>query len=393
MPVSHEYINQMNAKRQQQINAMLAELPTDVRSFIRSIEDTTSSLTRFNYVIDLRLFYNYLAKYEYSPLVMENGGQSLVPRKITSTHINMLNISDLHEYISFLQSYDKNFWLNDPDDASVTNEAAETDADESKTNRSNSDCGKKRKIASLRSYFKYLYNMEIIKENISTKLPTPKIDEKPIVRLENSEVYDIIKLVMSGEGLSPAQQKRHERHKYRDAAMIVLFLTTGIRVSELVSLDVSDLDFKSNAFTVTRKGGNTVILYFEDFTAGYIKEYLEQRKASADFTLSSPLFLSQKGGRITTRQVENIVEKYAQIAAPLKHITPHKLRSTYGTMLYNDTGDIYLVAEALGHRDVNTTRRHYAAISEERRREAAKYLSLNNDGSAKIGGFSDAEDE
>jgi integrase/recombinase XerC len=91
------------------------------------------------------------------------------------------------------------------------------------------------------------------------------------------------------------------------------------------------------------------------------------------------LFLSMQMRRISARAVENLVKKYAKIAAPLKKITPHKLRSTYGTMLYHETEDIYLVADVLGHKDVNTTRKHYAAASEEHKRIAAKKIRLRDD--------------
>ena len=79
------------------------------------------------------------------------------------------------------------------------------------------------------------------------------------------------------------------------------------------------------------------------------------------------------------RSIELLVKKYAKLAAPLKKISPHNLRSTYGTMLYNETGDIYLVADVLGHRDVNTTKKHYAALSEDRRRRAAEVIKLRDD--------------
>ena len=77
------------------------------------------------------------------------------------------------------------------------------------------------------------------------------------------------------------------------------------------------------------------------------------------------------------RAVENLVKKYAKIVSPLKKITPHKLRSTYGTALYRETGDIYIVADVLGHRDVNTTRKHYAAITEDHRRSVADAVKLH----------------
>ena len=83
--------------------------------------------------------------------------------------------------------------------------------------------------------------------------------------------------------------------------------------------------------------------------------------------------------RISVRAIELLVKKYTALASPLKKISPHKLRSTYGTMLYHETGDIYLVADVLGHRDVNTTRKHYAALGEDRRREAARVIKLRDD--------------
>ena len=77
--------------------------------------------------------------------------------------------------------------------------------------------------------------------------------------------------------------------------------------------------------------------------------------------------------------MENLVKKYAQITTPLKHITPHKLRSTYGTELYQETGDIYLVADVLGHKDVNTTKKHYAAMDEQKKRAARNIVTLRED--------------
>ena len=95
------------------------------------------------------------------------------------------------------------------------------------------------------------------------------------------------------------------------------------------------------------------------------------------FSVFAALFLSLQYRRITVRAVENLVKKYAKIVTPLKKITPHKLRSTYGTELYRETGDIYIVADVLGHRDVNTTRKHYAAISEDHRRAVADAVKLH----------------
>ena len=93
------------------------------------------------------------------------------------------------------------------------------------------------------------------------------------------------------------------------------------------------------------------------------------------------MFLNIRNKRLSTRAVENIINKYSSIATPLKKITPHKLRSTFGTELYRSTGDIYVVADVLGHKDVNTTKKHYAAVTEDVRKKAAQYVKLYTDSS------------
>ena len=118
------------------------------------------------------------------------------------------------------------------------------------------------------------------------------------------------------------------------------------------------------------------MLYFPDTVADALKDYLIQRQAITPLPgHEQALFLSIQRKRITQRAVQNMVKKYALQAAPLKkRISPHKLRSTFGTNLYHETGDIYLVADVLGHADVNTTRKHYAAMTQSRRQEAANHI-------------------
>ena len=169
--------------------------------------------------------------------------------------------------------------------------------------------------------------------------------------------------------------------RLRDLAILTLFLDTGIRVSELVGINIDDIDFSLNGFLVTRKGGNQAILYFPDEVAEVLRDYLKVRLNISPLEgHEDALFLSLQRKRISVRAVQVMVKKYATLAAPLKkHLSPHKLRSTFGTNLYHETGDIYLVADVLGHSDVNTTRRHYAAMSDERRRMAARKVKLRDD--------------
>jgi integrase/recombinase XerC len=189
----------------------------------------------------------------------------------------------------------------------------------------------------------------------------------------------LLNVIETGSGLTPKQLEFHNKTKIRDLAIFTLFLTTGIRISELCALDVSDFDFKNNAFKVLRKGGNEVLLYFGEETKAALERYIEERKVSASFNQDSPMFLSLQDTRMSVRALQELVKKYARLAVPLKNISPHKLRSTYGTMLYEETGDIYLVADVLGHKDVNTTRKHYAAIDEARRKSASGIVKFREE--------------
>ena len=228
--------------------------------------------------------------------------------------------------------------------------------------------------------YKYFFNKEKIVANTAAKVKSPKIHDKEIIRLEVNEVVDMINTVESGVGLSNRQKAYHDNTKIRDVAIVTLFLGTGIRISELVGLNVDDLFMDSNSFVVTRKGGNRTILYFTDEVKCAIEEWLEYRSEIKQLDKDEKaLFVSLRNKRISVRNVQILIEKYAKIVTPLKKITPHKLRSTFGTNLYQETGDIYVVADFLGHKDINTTKKHYAAMSDDIRRNAIKSVKLRDD--------------
>ena len=234
-----------------------------------------------------------------------------------------------------------------------------------------------RKISSLKSFYNYYYRRELIKNNPAALVSLPKLHEKEIIRLDIDEVAMLLDEVEKGESLTEKQKQYHERTKVRDLALLTLLLGTGIRVSECVGLDIDDIDLKNGGILVHRKGGKEVTVYFGVEVEDALLDYLEdrQRMIPADGH-ENALFLSLQMKRMSVRSVENLVKKYAKIVTPLKKITPHKLRSTYGTSLYQETGDIYLVADVLGHSDVNTTKKHYAALDDARRRSARDKVRL-----------------
>ncbi len=334
-----------------QTRDILSELPVMCADFIRAIEPTTQPLTRYVYCCDLKLFFNFLLKE-----IPAFADKTIIG--LTPSDISLITSRDIHIYLEYLSLY-----VNESDEA-VTN----------------AESGRMRKLASLRTFYKYLFMNELISTDVSRLVSMPKRHEKPILRMEIDEVARMLDLVETGEGFNQRQQKYNEQTKVRDLAILSLFLGTGIRVSELVGIDIDDVDFNVNGFTVTRKGGNQAVLYFPDEVGDALKAYLEQRKEITPVPgHENALFLSIQRKRIGVRSIENMVKKYAVMAAPLKkRLSPHKLRSTFGTNLYQETGDIYLVADVLGHADVNTTRKHYAAMLDDRRRMAAKSVKLRD---------------
>ena len=243
----------------------------------------------------------------------------------------------------------------------------------------NDERGKARKLASLRSFYNYFYTSELIEKNPASLIKTPKLHEKEIIRLDPNEVATLLDAVESGDGLTKSEMKYHAKTKVRDLALLTLLLGTGIRVSECVGLDINDVDFDNNGIKIRRKGGYEAVVYFGDEVEEALRSYLDLRSNIIPCDgHEDALFLSMQNKRITVRSVENLVKKYASRVTSLKKITPHKLRSTYGTSLYQETGDIYLVADVLGHKDVNTTRKHYAAQADSRRRSAANAVSLRS---------------
>ena len=237
--------------------------------------------------------------------------------------------------------------------------------------------GKKRKLASLRSFYNYYFRNELIENNPAVLVPLPKLHEKEIVRMEPNEVAVLLDEVEEGNKLTKNEQRYHDKTRVRDLALLTLLLGTGIRVSECVGLDIQDVDFDNQRLKVRRKGGYEDIVYFGEEVSAALQDYLEERERIIPLSgHENAFFLSMQNRRLTVRSVENLVKKYASKVTSMKKITPHKLRSTYGTNLYRETGDIYLVADVLGHKDVNTTRKHYAAMQDENKRKAAKAVKL-----------------
>lgn len=332
----------------------LKELPPFCAVFFRAIENVTSAQTRVGYACDLRIFFRYLAE-ECPDFGRKQARDFELPDLVKVT------ADDLEGFMEYLTYY-------------VVNRDEETFSE-----YQNGEKGKSRKLSAVRTMFTYFYKRRKIAANPSELIDMPKIHEKNIVTLEVDEIARLLDEVESGEKLTPRQQKFHAYTKSRDVALISLLLGTGMRVSECVGVDTDHLDFGVNGVKVTRKGGNVMVLYFNGEVEDALKIYLLEREKFAAGVKEGDekaLFLSIQHKRITVRAVQLLVKKYARLITTLKTITPHKLRSTFGTQLYMETQDIYLVAEALGHANVDTTRKHYAKMTDEPRRRAARQVHL-----------------
>lgn len=332
------------------LREILKSLPPFAQDFFRAIEPTSSIRTRMNYAYDIRVFYHFL---------MENNPyyRSYTIDRFTAADLEKLEPVDIEEYLEYLKVYKR-----DDDETMI-----------------NGEKGLARKMSALRTFYGYYYKHQVISKNPTLLVDMPKIHDKAIIRLDTDEVALLLDYVENaGDSLSGQSLKYYQKTKTRDLAILTLLLGTGIRVSECVGLDLNDVDFKNNGITVTRKGGNQMVVYFGEEVEDALRNYIDgDRNAATPLPgHEQALFLSTQRKRMGVQAVENMVKKYAKQVTPNKKITPHKLRSTYGTSLYKETGDIYLVADVLGHKDVNTTKKHYAAIDEDRRRMAAGAVRL-----------------
>ena len=342
------YYEEKNIENIKKLRELEKELPRFVTTYFRGIEPYTESRTRIAYAIDLKTFFEYVKTS--NPLYTDKNINEFEFSILTS-----LEASDIEEYLQHLKYY-------------VTSDGKEM---------TNSAVGIKRKLSAVRSMYNYFHTHKMINENPTLQVKMPKVHEKNIIRMDEKEVVKFLDTIESGNHLTKNQLIYHKKTKTRDLAITTLLLGTGIRVSECVGLDLNDVDFNHDKINIVRKGGNESFVYFGDEVRRALMNYVRERERMTALSgHEKALFLSNRMQRISVRNVEVLVKKYASSVITTKKITPHKLRSTYGTQLYKETGDIYLVADILGHADVNTTRKHYAALEEERKQSVKDIVTL-----------------
>ena len=354
-----EYKTELEIELIDRLTDILKQLPYVCSDFFIAISQTTSVKTRLGYAYDLRLFFDFLCEN-----VKSFKDKNILD--IEPSDLENVKYKDIDRFLDYVSYH--------------TRENTTKLGKISSTRHINKANGKSRKLSAIRRIFSYLYKVGEIQSNPAELVETPKIHQKNIIYLDKDEISSLLNAIETGTKLTKSQQAYHNYTKTRDFAIICLLLGTGIRVSECVGINIDDVDFYTKGIKIVRKGGNESIIYFGDEVYEALNNYFDEREdIEALEGHEDALFLSMQRRRITTRTVQNLVKKYANIATPLKNISPHKLRSTYGTALYEKTEDIYLVADALGHADINTTKKHYAKMHEERRKQAAIVTKLRDD--------------
>ena len=322
-------------------NELLKDLPRFVREYVRAIHNRTSPRTRYEYLKDIKCFLDYaVEKYKWKSVTLDN--------------LATLRKSDFEEYFEHLEHYEKDG-----------------------VERSNGRVSIKRKMSALRKFFAYLFENSLIPSDEIRKVEMPKLHHKEIVKLDPEEVKSLLTTVEYGQGLTAKELQYHKRDMIRDLAIFLMYLSSGLRVSELAGLDIDDVNLEKRSLSIVRKGGNQSTVYFSDQALTCLKKYIIQRNELKEkVPAEKALFLSSWNRRMSVRNMEVLVKKYCARAGINKKMSPHKLRATFATMLYNLTGDVYLVADILGHQDVATTKEHYADMSGKRKEESRNIVQF-----------------
>ncbi len=340
-----DYKNEKNYEVRQKANAIIKTLPDYVYDYFLEREIRLSAFSIYSYANQLSTFFNFLH---------DNNayfGKKDI-KEITLDDLDLLNDRDISEFLHYLRNYpvkDKNGGVRFTECRPVTIQHY---------------------TVALNTFFKYLVVRKMIKTNPIELIERARLPKKEVIYLDRDSKSLFMDSVETGEGLSKKQAAFHKKNGPRDFAMINVFLSTGIRVSELVGMDLKDINFNKHCINVYRKGGNFDVVYFSDKAEYYLKKYLEVREdIYHPEDKETAVFLNREGKRMSVRSVELMVKKYINASVPSegKRITPHKLRSTYAeTMLKATGGDIEKVQKLLGHSSIISTTRYVNSSEEEK---------------------------
>lgn len=310
------------------------ELPRYLRSYFVYLKGNVLPMSRLAYLRDVRFFFNYLIN-ETDLTTADEPGQLKI------SEINKIKAADVNLFIDYCRKYT----VDEGDNIVVYENSNKTLA---------------RKKSSISVLFKQLYRDGIVDNNITDgfdPIRVPKPGEREIKALQDDEVMIMLDAVSTGAHLTSHEKTYWEKTKLRDKAILVLFLTYGLRLSELQQLNVSSFNFSRGDFKIYRKRGKESTMPINESVEMVVKDYIDNERKT-DSEDEDALFLSLQGKRITSRAIRDLVKKYTSIALSTRRkdgYSPHKLRATAATSLIGRGNSIYDVQALLDHEQVTTT--------------------------------------
>ncbi len=339
------------------LTKILVKLPDFVFDYIEVAYSGESVNTQIGYSIDIKIYLEYLKKFKYRSV------ESI--EDFTPKQLGDVTLRDLNGFKAYLREYESEY----------------TDAEGRiiKRTRRNSVYGINRKLSGIRGLYLYLYKNDLIDHNITDKLDFKKIHQKMKRPLTTQDTINLIDVLYNGENYFTGRTRAaYLNRKQRDIALFITYLGTGCRVSELVNLNITDVDFDSSSFIVTRKGGDQQEIFMPLQAENEMLAYMEERLKMENVKDEDALFISRNGKRITAQAVEKNLKSYcitAGITDPDK-MRPHALRRTFACNMIADGVDIKMVAELMGHKNIEVTHRYYTQYAVEKRKEVMRNYEI-----------------
>lgn len=333
MDVNFAYKDQKNREASEKVRELLEDLPHYVQTFLVGREGKMSPRTRYIYTSRIDIFFNYLTQKK----IFGDKAKT----DITLAELGSLSVEDIELFVSWIRH---------------GNSSAPTRMKDNKESTVNNY------LSAINTFYNYFVKRGKLDRNPVSGVERGKPQKHGVIRLDDAQKDGFFHCIETGEGLTKQQKRFHDKNLLRDQTICLVLARTGLRVSELVGLDVGDIDFDECSLTVLRKGNKYDHVFFDDEVADLLREYLEYRKTLLDNNpTEKAVFLvtigKYRGTRLSVRGVERLVKKYAVAGAPSAgaKISPHKLRATYATDMLQATNNIVLVQQALNHESPRTT--------------------------------------
>lgn len=323
------------------VNELLKEMPEFVSDFIYNFGRIENYATKLEYCRDIKIYLEFITTY-----LKEYCDKDITDLSLDD--VANIEILDINRFLTTLSGNHKETTV-------------------------------KRKRASLSSMYGFFVATGKMSRNPIAATKSIKIPNKDVVYLTNDEQSTLLETVRYGKKLNESVAKLHYIYADRDSAMFILLLDTGLRVSEMLSTDIIDYNLEECSVVVTRKGGDTQVVYYSDECRDYLDIYFKSQKAKYELSskdLKFPAFTTTTGKRLGVRAVEMLVKKYVAACIPEKAriISPHKLRSSFAMSFYAASDkDILLLKKKMNHKSIQTTN-IYAKASDSAMRESRSIL-------------------